>query len=192
MILSEKFDRAYLLAAELHREQKRKNIPTPFIAHLLAVSSIVAENTEDEDLVIAAMLHDAVEDQGGFPTLKRIREEFGERVAEIVFACTDSTEMPRPPKAERNRVYLEKLKDAPPEVHLLSCADKIHNLRCMYADFLLLGDELWRPFSSAPANIIANYQNLLLLYQEHIPESRLVRLFEEELAKLIQIYKQQT
>ena len=73
MILTKRFDDAFCLASELHRNQKRKNIATPYMTHLMAVASLVCENIEtlckDQDLaesyVITAILHDAIEDQGG-------------------------------------------------------------------------------------------------------------------------------
>lgn len=181
MILSENFDRAYLFAAALHRNQKRKNVPSPFMAHLLAVASLVAENCDDEELVMAAILHDAVEDQGGLPTLEKIKEQFGERVASFVLCCTDSTEMPRPPKTERNCMYLQSLQSAPEGAIILSCADKIHNLRSMYADYLLLGPGFWSVFSSPPGDILHNYHKLHKLYQERLPQSRLLLIFEDAL-----------
>jgi (p)ppGpp synthase/HD superfamily hydrolase len=97
-ILGERFDRALLLAHELHRSQVRKGPKhIPYIAHLLGVASIVLEDGGGEDEAIAALLHDAPEDQGGEATLNRIRTEFGERVAEIVAGCTDTLEQPKPP-----------------------------------------------------------------------------------------------
>jgi (p)ppGpp synthase/HD superfamily hydrolase len=83
-ILSCRFDLALHLASGLHREQRRNGTNIPYISHLMAVCAIVLENGGDEDLAIAALLHDAVEDQGGRPVLATIRQLFGERVAWIV------------------------------------------------------------------------------------------------------------
>jgi (p)ppGpp synthase/HD superfamily hydrolase len=83
-MLGERFDRALVLASELHRTQTRKESGTPYVAHLLSVAALAIEHGADEDQAIAALLHDAVEDQGGLPTGERIRGLFGDRVAELV------------------------------------------------------------------------------------------------------------
>jgi len=89
-ILTERFDRALLYATLIHGGQVRKGTSTPYIAHLLAVSATVLEYGGDEDLAIAALLHDSVEDQGGKARLEDVRNRFGERVAQVVANCSDS------------------------------------------------------------------------------------------------------
>src|ERR671932_1976061 len=92
----EKFEKALLYAARLHRDQTRKGTGTPYITHLLAVAAIVGENGGTEDEVVAALLHDAPEDQGGEERLEDTRVRFGEEVAEIVDGCVDTYENPKP------------------------------------------------------------------------------------------------
>ena len=96
MPYTEKFEEALLYANRLHKEQKRKGTDTPYITHLLAVAAIVGENGGTEDEVVAALLHDSPEDQGGKERLREIRERFGNMVAEIVDGCTDTYEDPKP------------------------------------------------------------------------------------------------
>src|SRR5258707_3397 len=109
MPLSKVFDRALVYAAELHREQIRKGSGIPYIAHLLSVSSrvLVAGGTENQ--AIAALLHDAAEDQGGKARLMDIQERFGTPVAQIVADCTDSWVEPKPPWRPRKEAYLTLL-----------------------------------------------------------------------------------
>ena len=95
MKLSYRFEDALLMATRLHANQKRKGTDIPYVSHLLAVASLVLEEGGTEDQAIAALLHDAVEDQGGRDTLERIREEFGEDVAKIVDECTDAYDNPK-------------------------------------------------------------------------------------------------
>ena len=90
MVLTDRFDRALLYATHVHGGQVRKGTSTPYVAHLLAVAATVIEYGGDEDLAIAALLHDSAEDQGGNARLKDVRNRFGERVARIVEACSDS------------------------------------------------------------------------------------------------------
>jgi HD domain len=81
---------ALIYATHVHGGQVRKGTSTPYIAHLLAVAATVLEYGGDEDLAIAALLHDSVEDQGGTARLEDVRNRFGERVARVVKACSDS------------------------------------------------------------------------------------------------------
>src|ERR1700751_3460498 len=95
--LGSRFLRAFLFAAEKHSGQTRKASTIPYIAHLMGVASLVLEAGGDDDLAIAALLHDVVEDCGGAPMLKEGRRRFGNRVAEVVDGCTDAYEVPKPP-----------------------------------------------------------------------------------------------
>jgi (p)ppGpp synthase/HD superfamily hydrolase len=144
--LSPRFDQALLLASDLHRRQGRKGSQTPYFAHLMAVTALVLENGGDEDTAIAALLHDAVEDQGGAPTLALIAERFGPRVAAIVEACSDCDSQPKPPWRARKEAYLAHLETAAPEARLVSAADKLHNARSLLRDYGLVGEDLWSRF----------------------------------------------
>jgi (p)ppGpp synthase/HD superfamily hydrolase len=96
LLLTERFDDAFRYAHRLHRIQIRKGTPIPYISHLMAVAALVLENGGSEDHAIAALLHDAAEDQGGEETLFEIREKYGAAVAAIVSDCTDSWTEPKP------------------------------------------------------------------------------------------------
>src|SRR6185503_7623775 len=99
--LSTRFEEALVLATRLHGRQRRKGTDGPYVSHLLVVASRVLEAGGDEDQAIAALLHDAVEDQGGRPQLEKIRRQFGDRVAGIVEGCPDADSVPKPPWRER-------------------------------------------------------------------------------------------
>ena len=146
MILSDRFDEAVALAHHLHRAQRRKGGDIPYLAHLLGVTALVLEYGGDEDEAIAALLHDAVEDQGGAATLALIRDQFGERVAEIVDGCSDTDQVPKPPWHERKVAYLAHLEHASDSMRLVSLADKIHNARALVRDYQRIGEELWPRF----------------------------------------------
>jgi (p)ppGpp synthase/HD superfamily hydrolase len=148
--LSSRFDDALTYASRLHARQVRKGTRIPYVSHLLSVAALVLEHGGDEDQAIAGLLHDAVEDQGGQPRLEEIRQRFGERVAGIVEACSDSDEADPTKKVswrERKERYLEHLREAPPEVLLVSAADKLHNARAILADYRTVGESLWSRFS---------------------------------------------
>ena len=144
---TEKFDRALLHAANLHRDQTRKGTGVPYVTHLLAVASIVGENNGTEDEVIAALLHDAPEDAGGEAQLAEIRTRFGDGVADIVAGCTDTYEDPKPPWHDRKEAYLGHLAEAPSSVRLVSAADKLHNARSVLSDYRAVGENLWDRFN---------------------------------------------
>jgi (p)ppGpp synthase/HD superfamily hydrolase len=146
--LTKRFEDALQYAARLHATQTRKGSETPYIAHLLAVTAIALEHGGDEDEAIAALLHDAAEDQGGRQTLDAIRSRYGDRVAGIVEECTDSFETPKRPWIERKTDYIAHLRQASPSVRLVAAADKLHNARTVLNDYRGVGDELWERFSA--------------------------------------------
>lgn len=134
---------AFLYAAELHGAQLRKVGGEPYVAHLLGVCATVLAHGGDEDEAIAALLHDAVEDQGGEATRDEIARRFGPRVAEIVDGCTDTTATPKPPWRRRKEEYLARLRAAPASVRLVAAADKLDNARAMLREYRLHGESLW-------------------------------------------------
>lgn len=158
MAYSERFDRAFHLAHELHRDQRRKGAEIPYITHLMSVAALVAEYGGTEDQAIAGLLHDAVEDQGGMAVLGRIRDEFGDSVAGMIEACTDAHESPKPPWEERKRAHVDRMKDGPQGALLVIAADKVHNLRAMTADYRAVGDALWNRFKRGRPDILWYYR----------------------------------
>lgn len=158
--LTTRFDDAVALARELHAAQGRKGTPVPYIAHLLGVASLVLEDGGDEDEAIAALLHDAVEDQGGLPTLERIRTRFGDHVADIVWACTDADEQPKPPWRERKEAYLAHLATADRSALRVSLADKVHNARAILYDLTVHGDAVWERFKAGREGALWYYDEL--------------------------------
>jgi (p)ppGpp synthase/HD superfamily hydrolase len=158
--LGKRFVEAFDYAVVLHSAQKRKGSDVPYIAHLMAACSLVLEQGGDEDQAIAALLHDAVEDQGGQPTLREIRRRFGERVARLVEACTDADSDPKPPWRPRKEQYLRHLQSAPAEVLPIVVADKIHNARAILRDYRQLGDTVWKRFKGGKQGTLWYYRAL--------------------------------
>jgi (p)ppGpp synthase/HD superfamily hydrolase len=161
----EKFEEALLYAARLHREQKRKGTDTPYVTHLLAVAAIVGEDGGTEDEVVAALLHDAPEDQGGEERLEDIRARFGDGVAKIVAGCTDTYEEPKPAWRPRKEAYVARMASAPPSVRLVSSADKLHNARSILADLRAVGDDLWHRFTGGKEGTLWYYRALVEAYR---------------------------
>lgn len=164
--LTERFEKALQYAARLHIDQRRKCTNIPYISHLLAVASIVMENSGSEDEVIAALLHDAVEDQGGVKTFEEIKQLFGSEVGEIVAGCTDAWAEPKPPWRERKEQYIAHLYAATPSVLLVSCADKLHNARVTLADYRKSGDDVWMRFKGGKEGVLWYYREITNTYSK--------------------------
>ncbi len=158
--LTARFAEATAYALHLHATQTRKGTPIPYAAHLFAVCALVLEDGGDEDEAIAALLHDAVEDQGGQATLAAIRERFGERVAAIVRGCTDADTQPKPPWRTRKEAYVAHLAEADASVRRVSLADKLHNARAIVADLHRIGPALWGRFAGGRDGTLWYYRAL--------------------------------
>ncbi len=169
MVLSPRFDEALVFARRLHAGQMRKGTTIPYVSHLLAVAAIVLEHGGGEDEAIAALLHDAVEDQGGAATRAEIRRRFGEHVAVIVDGCTDAETVPKPPWRERKEAYLAHIGHASPPVRLVSAADKLHNARSILADYRLLGEALWSRFRGGREGTLWYYRALVDAFRSAEP-----------------------
>ena len=174
--LGPRFLRAFAFAAEKHAGQTRKASTTPYIAHLMGVASVVLEFGGDEDMAIAALLHDVVEDCGGAPMLREVKRKFGSRVAKIVDGCTDSVTDPKPPWRERKETYIWHLKDADAETRTVSAADKLNNVRSILADYREVGEEIWVRFNGGRDGTLWYYRSLLVEFLRQ--PNRLVREFE--------------
>ena len=167
MALSARFEAALPFAAGLHRDQVRKGTNTPYVSHLLGVAAIVLEHGGNEDEAIAALLHDAVEDQGGPPTLRAIHDRFGGAVAAIVAGCTDTDLVPKPPWRPRKEAYVAHVASASPSVRLVSAADKLHNARTILADYRRHGDAVWERFSGGKEGSLWHYRAPVDAFRAH-------------------------
>jgi GTP pyrophosphokinase len=188
--LTWRFNLALQLASGLHHAQARKGVPIPYIAHLLAVCALVLEAGAGEDQAIAALLHDAVEDQGGLPTLETIRHLFGERVANAVESCSDSTvsdPTKKLPWRERKEKYLAHLRTTKnKDALLVATADKVHNARAILSDYRELGEQLWLRFNAPKEDQLWFYDALVSALQETTAPKILV----DELRRVVDELKQ--
>jgi (p)ppGpp synthase/HD superfamily hydrolase len=159
-----RFERALVYALHVHGGHVRKATDVPYFSHLMAVSATVIENGGSEDEAIAALLHDAVEDQGGRPRLNDIHDRFGPAVADIVEACSDSLDATAGEAKEdwlvRKRRYLAALPSKSPAILRVSAADKLHNARAIYRDVMDLGPALWQRFNRPAEQTVAYYTAL--------------------------------
>jgi GTP pyrophosphokinase len=137
--------KAVTLASKLHSHQRKKKsiVPDiPYMGHLMEVAGIVQANGGDEITVAAALLHDAIEDQGA-EAREQIRVTLGQEVLDIVEACTESETFPKPPWRERKAAYLNLVETASVPVLLVIVADKLQNSRALLRRLKLEGAEGW-------------------------------------------------
>ena len=157
-MLTKRFEQALIFAAQLHRQQRRRGSDVPYVSHLLIVAGLVIEHGGDEDEAIAALLHDAIEDQGGPVTRHEIFQRFGSRVTTIVDGCTDTDVDPKPPWQERKRNYVNNLKTASNSVLLVVAADKLHNVSAVLRDYHHIHDQIWQRFHGGKAGTLWYYR----------------------------------
>jgi (p)ppGpp synthase/HD superfamily hydrolase len=160
VLYTERLDRALAFAAQAFRTRARKGSSIPYLTHLLQVMVTVAEHGGDEDQMIAALLHDYLED---IPGARRedVAALFGGDVATLVVKLSDSTGQPRPAWEGRKRRYLAGLRGEGPRIKLISAADKLHNARSIARDHALLGDDVWARFTASRAQTLWYYRAAL-------------------------------
>jgi (p)ppGpp synthase/HD superfamily hydrolase len=158
--LGPRFLKAFVFAADKHKRQTRKASSIPYIAHLMGVASLVLEAGGDQDLAMAALLHDVVEDCGGAPMLKEVRRRFGARVAKVVDGCTDADAYPKPPWLERKQKYVERLRHEDAGTRLVSAADKLNNVRSILSDYRTIGESVWSRFNGGREGTLWYYRTL--------------------------------
>jgi (p)ppGpp synthase/HD superfamily hydrolase len=183
--LTARFTQAVEYAREIHTAT-RKGTRVPYMAHLLGVASLVMGETGhvpfevSEDMVIAALLHDAVEDTGGLPRLHDIAARFGEEVATIVKGCTDSFEADIEKKQQweaRKASYIQRLRGDRGEsagTFLVSAADKLYNARAILEDHRVDGSEVWKRFKRGRNQQLWYFNELLKIYEQRCPGWRIV------------------
>jgi (p)ppGpp synthase/HD superfamily hydrolase len=173
-MLTERFQRAFAMASEIHARQLRKSTRVPYVAHVMSVSALVLENGGDEDAAISGLLHDTVEDsEDGAATEARIRAEFGDQVAETVLGCSDAVGVPgeaKPPWRERKEAYVRHLAaERNADVLLVSACDKLHNARSIVADLRAIGPAVWDRFNvQDPGAHLWYYESLADLYRGRV------------------------
>jgi (p)ppGpp synthase/HD superfamily hydrolase len=182
--LTDRFTQALTYATHLHTHQLRKGSTIPYISHLLSVTALVLEDGGDEDSAIAALLHDAIEDQGGPTTRIQIHQQFGDRVTQLVDACTESDHQPKPSWKQRKLQYLQQLQTVPDDAIRIVLADKLHNARSILRDLHTHPDQTWQKFNAPPADILWFYQSCLTILQNR-SQSPMVHELQQVISQLL-------
>jgi (p)ppGpp synthase/HD superfamily hydrolase len=187
--LTPRFEDALVFAFQLHHDQRRKSSDVPYVAHLLAVTSLVLEDGGSEEEAIAALLHDAVEDQGGRETLALIQHRYGSAVAEIVDDVSDCDSTPKPPWKERKETYLKRLLYAPNSARRVSLADKLHNLRDILFTYRQIGEKTWERFKGGKEGTLWYYSSLVTIFEQtgNDPMTQELRRVYDDLSNLVSL-----
>ena len=170
-----KYKKAIDYAFALHSNQYRKGTTIPYFTHLVSVSNNVIENGGNTDEVIAGLLHDAVEDQGGEKTLKLIKKRFGNKVAKIVEECTDTKITPKPPWLERKKKYLSGMKKSTQSSLFVSLCDKLHNATCIVNDYQRVGRKLWKRFNASPKQVYWYHNSLYKNFSKNLKGHKILK-----------------
>lgn len=153
--LGPRFADAFAYACEAHATQLRTGSEVPYVAHLMAVASLALEAGGDEDVAIAALLHDAAEDAGGEARLRDIGHRFGDRVQRIDRECSDClVNDPKPAWRPRKEAYVASLETVSDDAVRVIASDKLHNLRTTIADMATDGKRSLDKFCASPAEQI--------------------------------------
>lgn len=167
--LTQRYADAIAYASIAHATQTRKGTDLPYMCHLIGVSGLVLEAGGDEDLAIAGLLHDVAEDQGGRARLDDVRSRFGDRVADIVEACSDSlSEDPedKAPYVERKTLHIKHLGQSNDDVLLVTAADKLHNARAIHTDLMVVGPDMLKRFNGNAEQILWYYNSILEILEQ--------------------------
>jgi (p)ppGpp synthase/HD superfamily hydrolase len=183
MIFTSRINSAIKLASHLHRHQTRKDINnTPYVSHLMSVGMILATATDNEDVIIAGLMHDSLEDVPRY-TYEKLVEDCGLVVADIVKHVTEpldanKLEIEQLPWLTRKERYLENLRNGGTESAMVSAADKIHNTESFMEDAAKDGDDFTSRFHSSLRNKLWFHEQVLQIVieklgTEHVLSSRL-------------------
>lgn len=190
LVLTERFTEAVEYARRLHTEY-RKGTDIPYMAHLIGVAALVMGEAGGrvpvtEDMVIAALLHDAVEDHGGMPRLREIEGRFGPDVSRMVEALSDTFAEDHDKKEgweERKNNYLARLRGEPEDVLLISAADKLYNAKAILDDFNEIGPAVFDRFKRGAKEQLWYFDELLKVFRAH-PPNRIVNDLERVVREL--------
>ncbi len=198
MNFTPKINEALRLASRLHRDQVRKDKEhTPYISHLVAVAMILSEATDDEEIIMAGLLHDALEDAPNY-TYENLVADCGARVAEIVKHVTEpldanKAEEDQLPWLFRKESYLNNLRSGGKESAMVSASDKLHNTDSLIFGITHEQEEFLSRFHSSLRNKLWFHQQVLLIIEEKLSKDNILvsklSLSTRELEKLVISYE---
>jgi (p)ppGpp synthase/HD superfamily hydrolase len=191
MILTKKIERAIVTASVLHKDQKRKVGGIPYACHPFSVAFLLSHYTKDEDVIVAGLLHDVLEDSAE-SSEAQLRENFGDRAISIVREVSEEkdprniTEDKRATWKKRKEGYIEHLKEASREALLVCAADKIHNIMTFINDYEVLGESIWNNFNASKEESMWFYKKILQILKDRL-DSPMVQELEIIFGRLCEL-----
>lgn len=183
MIFASNLYKAIRFATAAHTGQTRKGKPdVPYITHPLTVALVLARADADEDVVIAGILHDTVEDSNGKVTLEDIKDNFGELVAMLVGHVTEQDKSL--PWEQRKQIALTHIYKMPYGALLLKSADVLANLSDLLTDLEVEGESVWDRFNAPKDKQLERYHNLIEALETVWPENPLLGEIKQGVNKL--------
>ena len=176
MKLTLKIENAIERASILHKEQMRKGGKIPYISHPFSVAWILSNYTDDEDIIIAGLLHDVLEDVSGYSE-DNMREEFGDRITNIVKGVSGDENDGTLSWIDRKQIYLDRLKKSSEDSLMVSAADKIHNLSRTLNDIKKEGEEVWARLKTTKEDSVWFYSEVFSILRDRL-ENEIVDEFQ--------------
>lgn len=176
-MISQAINKALIFSSSAHRNQLRKATDTPYISHPVGVGMILLKTGCRDELVIAGILHDCLEDTDA--TENDILKEFGPEVLELVKGATEPDHHTKSWQ-ERKQHTIDYMKNASRDIKLVCCADKLNNLMCDINDFEVLGDKLWERFSAPMQDQVWYYSELAKSFRTNYPTEPLFKEFNDK------------
>ena len=164
---------AIVFSVKAHDGMRRRKSEVPYIIHPMEVCAIIGSMTDKQEVIAAGALHDVVEDAG--VSIEEIGEKFGARVMELVASETENKREELSPEETwriRKEESIEKLRTTNDiDVLILWIGDKLSNIRAIYRDFLVEGNQLWDKFHQSDINIQAWYYRSIMKYTERLSDT---------------------
>lgn len=171
-------------AAKAHKGQFRKGTRLPYIFHPVNVAQRLFEHKYPEDLVIAGLLHDTIEDTP--VTAEDIRNEFNNTIADLVTGVSEKNKQDT--WENRKKDTIKKLKSAPHNLLILSCADKLDNICSIKRDLRELGETVWNRFNQPVEQQKWYYMSLAEVFKERMKEFNSFPMAEEFIKEVSDVF----
>lgn len=188
MKLTPKIEKAIQKSSLLHQGQLRKGQSFPYVSHLFSVAIILFEFTNDEDIIVAGILHDTLEDTNY--TADELEKDFGLKIKEIVLGVSEEKTRDgiKIDWLERKQKYLERLKNDSFGSLMVCAADKIHNLMSLMNDYKIRGEEIWQNFNAVKEKKIWYYGETLKTIREKL-DNPIIGEYEKIYNEAIELFK---
>jgi len=183
--------KAFEFAFIKHQGSKRKGSNIPYIVHPVEVAITLMKSGASEDLIIAGFLHDLIEDEN--VTYNEIQDLFGGKVADLVRLVSEPEELKKAHKypkitwKQRKRSTIDRISHTTHEGKMLSCTDKLVNIREMVNDFQFVGEKLWSRFNAEKSEQEWYYRSMCEVFSSEpmdISESVIYKQFKNYIDQL--------